>query len=145
MRQLAAVLDSLPAPPTADDLDMIVEVANRAIADEYAAAEAAAVIAERTPFGARLAGILPDSKGELIAFLSLLVAVLTLVLGEVRAANQPATITPEQVEEIIQRVVEHVEDDGAEPTPAPASSTAPRSPKTTADRARPDTRKQSAR
>ncbi|WP_281906243.1 hypothetical protein [Phytohabitans aurantiacus] len=110
--------------PDVDHLRSLAEVVEEIKAQELEPAEAVAVIRARTAF-ARLAGILPETKAEFYGLLEVLIAALALIVaivGSPRQDEQAPTITPEQVEEIIQRVVENVEDD-AEPAPPTSSGT----------------------
>jgi hypothetical protein len=61
-----------------------------------------------TPF-ADLVELLPRDRAGLYDFLSLLVAIITLVVS-LRSSSEP-TITPDQVEQIIERVMDHNQHD----------------------------------
>ena len=63
-------------------------------------------IRESTPFTG-LIQLLPKDRAELYALLAVLVAVLDLILSQ-RAAKVEV-VSPDQVEQIIERVIEHTE------------------------------------
>jgi hypothetical protein len=95
--------------PTTEDLQRFIDIISQEVEDpglEFAQLEAE--IRETTPF----AGVLQflsssQNRTELVAYLGLLLVVLQTVL---MLTQKPIVVTtPDQVEEIIERVIEHTE------------------------------------
>jgi hypothetical protein len=106
--------------PTTEDLQRFIDVISQEVEDpglEFAQVEAE--IRENTPF----AGVLQflsssQNRTELVAYLGLLLVVIQTVL---MLTQKPVVVaTPDQVEEIIERVVEQVERD-QQPEPPPTT------------------------
>jgi type VI protein secretion system component VasF len=87
-------------------------VLNESLRTHLTAAQVAARVEEEVPKAApAIAPLLKDGGMALAAWLALFVAVLTFLLQLQESQQQPApAITPEQVEEIITRVVDEVEE-----------------------------------
>jgi hypothetical protein len=72
-----------------------------------------------------LADLLPDNKEQAYAFLGMLITAITLIVQVAQGPRdqpQTPTITPDQVEQIIERVTEHSAEDQAAPaTEQPAA------------------------
>lgn len=100
-------------PATVEDLRELVEITRIAEPQGLDFAQVVARIRESTPF-AGLIQLLPKGRAELYALLAVLVAVLDLILNQ-RAAKVEV-VTPDQVEQIIERVVEH-----QQPEPPPTT------------------------
>jgi hypothetical protein len=103
---------------TVEEINLLMQVSVDAEQQNLEPAQVEEAIRERTPFEVLLQ-ILPKDRTELYAFLALVVAVLQLVVA-MRPPGPPQTMTPEQVEQVIERVLDH----GASVT-TPPTSTAP--------------------
>jgi hypothetical protein len=106
--------------PTTEDLQRFIDIISQEVEDpglEFAQVETE--IRETTPF----AGVLQflsssQNRTELVAYLGLLLVVIQTVL---MLTQKPVVVaTPDQVEEIIERVVEQVERD-QQPEPPPTT------------------------
>jgi hypothetical protein len=101
---------------TIEDFEQLAAIVHDAQLQELGPEQVGSSIRESTPFVA-LAQFLLRNRVELAAYLTLLVEVIHLVVA-LRAPEPTQTITPEQVEQIIERVVEHVDQESRpEPTP----------------------------
>lgn len=109
---LTSVAQTLAAINTASQLDRLMTVLNESLRTHLTAAQVAARVEEEVPEAApAIAPLLKDGGVALAAWLALFVAVLTFLLQLQVSQQQPApAITPEQVEEIITRVVDEVEE-----------------------------------
>lgn len=108
---------------TAVDVHILVDISAYAEQQNLEPAQVEEAIRERTPFEALLE-FLPKDRTELYAFLALLVAVLQLMVA-MRAPEQPKEMTPEQVEQVIERVLDHVEQESPAVTSPPSSTSSP--------------------
>jgi hypothetical protein len=111
-QQVAAV------PATVEDLRELAEISRSAEPQGLDFSQVVARIQESTPF-AVLIDLLPRDRAELYALLAVLVAVLELILNQ--RPTKVEVVTPDQVEQIIERVIEH-QDQQPE---APTTTTAP--------------------
>lgn len=93
--------------PTAEDLQRLIDICAQEVEDpglEFARVETK--IREATPF-ASLIQLLPRDRTELVAYLGLLLVIIQTVI--MLTQKPVVVVTPDQVEEIIERVIEHVE------------------------------------
>jgi hypothetical protein len=107
----------LEVGPTTEDLQRFIDIISQEVEDPgLELAQVEAEIRETTPF----AGVLQflgssQNRTELVAYLGLLLVVIQTVL---MLTQKPVVVaTPDQVQEIIERVVEQVERDQSEPSP----------------------------
>jgi hypothetical protein len=91
-------------PATVEDVQALVDISRTA--EPQGLAQVVTRIRESTPFTG-LIQLLPKDRAELYALLAVLVAVLDLILSQ-RAAKVEV-VSPDQVERIIERVIEHTE------------------------------------
>jgi hypothetical protein len=110
-QQVAAV------PATVKDLRELAEISRSAEPQGLDFSQVVARIQESTPF-AVLVDLLPRDRAELYALLAVLVAVLELILNQ--RPSKVEVVTPEQVEHIIEKVIEHQDQQ-----PDPPTTTAP--------------------
>jgi hypothetical protein len=103
-------------PATVEDIQELVEISRSAEPQGLDFAQVVARIRQSTPF-AGLIQLLPKDRAELYALLAVLVAVLDLILSQ--RAPKVEVVSPNQVEQIIERVIEHAEQ------PEPPSTTEP--------------------
>jgi hypothetical protein len=106
------------ADASLEDFRLLAKYLRQAYETELERYQVAAVLETRTPF-APLARMLPKSRSEYYDFISMLAAVVGLIIAAVLAADpaeEKPTITPQQVEEIVDRVIEHM------PQPAPPTA-----------------------
>jgi hypothetical protein len=104
-------------PATVEDIQELVDISRTAEPQGLDFAQVVARIRESTPF-AGLIQLLPKDRAELYALLAVLVAVLDLILSQ-RAAKVEV-VSPDQVEQIIERVIEHQHTEQPEPPPTTA-------------------------
>ena len=128
-RQRLLLLANDVASTPAEDIQRLAEAVEEARqAPDPAAALTA--IGSTSPF-TWLSRYLPDldNKMEVFTFIATLAAVLTLihqlVNGPPQPAQPPPTISPEQVEEIIERVIQHQVAEHHEPVPEPCEGQEP--------------------
>jgi hypothetical protein len=105
-------------PVTVEDIRELAEISRTAESQGLDFAQVMARIQESTPF-ATLIELLPRDRAELYALLAVLLAVLELVLSQ-RPQPEVKVVSPEQVEQIIGRVIEH-QDQQPEPPPSTAA------------------------
>ena len=105
------------APATVEDLQELAEISRTAESQGLDFAQVGARIQDSAPFAA-LIELLPRDRAELYALLAVLVAVLELVLSQ-RPQPEVKVVSPEQVEQIIERVIEHQEQTEPPPTTQP--------------------------
>ncbi len=113
---LRAAQQVAATPATVEDIQELVEISRTAEPQGLDFAQVVARIRESTPF-AGLIQLLPKDRAELYALLAVLVAVLDLILSQ-RAAKVEV-VSPDQVEQIIERVIEHTEQTEPPPTTEP--------------------------
>jgi hypothetical protein len=126
--QVAEVVrEIIEVAPTTEDLQRFIDIVSREVDDpglEYATVETE--IRERTPF-AEVLQFLSSSQNrtELVAYLGVLLVILQTVL---MMTQKPVVVmTPDQLEQVIERVVEQVErDEQPEPPPPRRHRTASR-------------------
>lgn len=109
----------IATPATTADLNRLAEIAENAQQQNLEPDQVEATIRESTPFAA-LIQLLPKDRSELYMFLTLLVAVLTLIVT-MRAPEPTQVLTPQQVKEIIEQVIEHQEQHAPAPPPTTTS------------------------
>ncbi|XVV11783.1 hypothetical protein ACQP2X_44320 [Actinoplanes sp. CA-131856] len=103
----------------------LAEAMRRAQKQQYTPAQVAAFLAEHPQF-AELAPNLPDNKIDYYQFVSIVVSILSIIIAlmsYMQDKQQEPTITPQQVEEIVRRVVEQTQPDATVSPSEPASST----------------------
>jgi len=122
-RFVEAVQTVTTASVTVVDVHVLAQISVDAEQQKLEPAQVESAIRERTPFEALLE-LLPKDRGELYAFLALLVAVLQLVVS-LRAPEQPRSMTPQQVEQVIERVRDQVEQEAPAVTSPPSSTSPP--------------------
>jgi isopropylmalate/homocitrate/citramalate synthase len=103
-RQLLLQMAQQVAPATVEDLQELVEISRTAEPQGLDFAQVVTRIRESTPF-AGIVQLLPKDRAELYALLAVLVAVLDLILSQ--RPNKVEVVTPDQVEQIIERVIEN--------------------------------------
>jgi hypothetical protein len=103
-------------PATVEDIQELAEISRTAEPQGLDFAQVVARIRASTPFTG-LIELLPKDRAELYALLAVLVAVLELILNQ--RATKVEVVSPDQVEQIIERVMEHTEQ------PEPPSTTEP--------------------
>jgi hypothetical protein len=103
---LQAAQQVAATPATFEDIQALVEISRTAEPQGLDFAQVVTRIRESTPFTG-LIQLLPKDRAELYALLAVLVAVLDLILSQ-RAAKVEV-VSPDQVEQIIERVIEHTE------------------------------------
>jgi hypothetical protein len=111
-------------PATLEEYQQLAEVAQEVQGEQLEPAQLASRI-EGGPFN-WLITLLPDNKDQAYQFVSMLVTILAAVIAILTSQRTPQptqTITPEQVEHIIERVAEQIEHD-QHPEP-PTTTTAP--------------------
>lgn len=113
---LRAAQQVAATPATVEDIQELAEISRTAEPQGLDFAQVVARIRESTPF-AGLIQLLPKDRAELYALLAVLVAVLELILNQ--RAPKVEVVSPDQVEQIIERVIEHTEQ------PEPPSTTEP--------------------
>jgi hypothetical protein len=116
-RIIQRVVDTSATP---EDYQKLLRIVKNAQQQNAEPEQVESRIRESTPFGG-LVQLLPKDRAELYAFLAVLVAIVQLVVS--LRAPETKTITPEQVEQIIERVVDEIEKQPAasEPSPPPPS------------------------
>jgi hypothetical protein len=110
-QQVAATL------ATVEDIRELAEISRTAEQQGLDFAQVVARIQESTPF-AVLVDLLPRDRAELYALLAVLVAVLQLILNQ--QPTKVEVVSPDQVERIIERVIEHQEQT-KQPEPPPTT------------------------
>lgn len=110
---LRAAQQVTATPATVEDLQELVEISRTAEPQGLDFAQVVARIRQSTPFTG-LIQLLPKDRAELYALLAVLIAVLDLILSQ-RAAKVEV-VSPDQVEQIIERVIEH-----QQPEPPPTT------------------------
>jgi hypothetical protein len=103
-RQLLLQMAQQVAPATVEDLQELVEISRTAEPQGLDFAQVVTRIRESTPF-AGIVQLLPKDRAELYALLAVLVAVLDLILSQ--RPTKVEVVTPDQVEQIIERVIEN--------------------------------------
>jgi hypothetical protein len=93
-------------PATVEDIQELAEISRTAEQQGLDFAQVVARIQDSTPF-AVLVDLLPRDRTELYALLAVLVAVLQLILNQ--QPTKVEVVSPDQVERIIERVIEHQE------------------------------------
>ncbi len=101
------VREVIATPATAEDLNQLAEISEAAQQQNLEPDQVEARLRERTPF-ASLAQFLPRDATGLAAYLALLVMIVQLIVM-LRPPEPPQVIPPEQVEQIIERVIDHYE------------------------------------
>jgi len=104
-------------PATVEDIRELAEISRTAEQQGLDFAQVVARIQESTPF-AVLVDLLPRDRAELYALLAVLVAVLQLILNQ--QPTKVEVVSPDQVERIIERVIEHQEQ-SEQPEPPPTT------------------------
>jgi hypothetical protein len=104
-------------PATVEDIRELAEISRTAEQQGLDFAQVMAQIQESTPF-AVLVDLLPRDRAELYALLAVLVAVLQLILSQ--QPTKVEVVSPDQVERIIERVIEHQEQ-SEQPEPPPTT------------------------
>jgi hypothetical protein len=121
----------IQASPTQEDVDKLTEIVQEAEQQGLAPEQVEAKVRENGRI-AWILPLLPQNRAERIAYLALLVEIvgrileiIALVVGQQPAPPQPSTITPEQMQEVVdqlERVVDQMEQEQrSEPTPPEAS------------------------
>jgi uncharacterized protein (UPF0335 family) len=113
-------------PATVEDLNQLAEIAEDAQHQGLDVEQVEQKLRESTPF-AGLIQLLPkdrEARMELYAVLQVLLTALTLIVA-MRVAQQTQVVTPEQVEDIIERVVDHMERQAASEAPPTTAKTPP--------------------
>jgi hypothetical protein len=105
-------------PATVEDIRELAEISRTAERQGLDFAQVVARIQESTPF-AVLVDLLPRDRAELYALLAVLVAVLQLILNQ--QPTKVEVVSPDQVERIIERVIEHQEQ-SEQPEPPPTTN-----------------------
>ena len=113
---LQAAQQVAATPATVEDIQELVDISRTAELQGLDFAQVVARIRESTPFTS-LVQLLPKDRAELYALLAVLVAVLDLILSQ-RAAKVEV-VSPDQVEQIIERVIEHTEQSELPPPTEP--------------------------
>lgn len=106
-------------PATWEDLQRLAEISQDAQQQDLEPDQVEAKIRESTPFDG-LPRLLPKDRTELYAFLALLVAIIQVVVALNQSAPETKVVSPEQVEEIIERVIDHIDHDSV-PDPPPTT------------------------
>jgi hypothetical protein len=106
-------------PATVEDIRELAEISRTAEQQGLDFVQVMARIQESTPF-AVLVDLLPKDRAELYALLAVLVAVLQLILNQ--QPTKVEVVSPDQVERIIERVIEH---QGQSEQPEPPPTTKP--------------------
>lgn len=119
-REIARALASNPA--TTVEYRDIIEHFQKAYNEPDLKPNQVEAVVRKTPF-ASLAKFVPKDRSELYAFVALLLTILQIIISLRTSSNEP-TITPDQVEEIIDRVLDHHQRD-APPSEPPASPVPP--------------------
>lgn len=104
-------------PATVEDIQELAEISRTAEQQGLDFAQVVARIQDSTPF-AVLVDLLPRDRTELYALLAVLVAVLQLILNQ--QPTKVEVVSPDQVERIIERVIEHQEQ-SEQPEPPPTT------------------------
>ena len=104
-------------PSTVEDIRELAEISRTAEQQGLDFAQVVARIQESTPF-AVLVDLLPRDRAELYALLAVLVAVLQLILNQ--QPTKVEVVSPDQVERIIERVIEH-QQQSQQPEPPPTT------------------------
>ena len=104
-------------PATVEDIRELAEISRTAEQQGLDFAQVVARIQESTPF-AVLVDLLPRDRAELYALLAVLVAGLQLILSQ--QPTKVEVVSPDQVERIIERVIEHQEQ-SEQPEPPPTA------------------------
>jgi hypothetical protein len=104
-------------PATVEDIQELAEISRTAEQQGLDFAQVVARIQDSTPF-AVLVDLLPRDRAELYALLAVLVAVLQLILNQ--QPTKVEVVSPDQVERIIERVIEHQEQ-SEQPEPPPTT------------------------
>jgi hypothetical protein len=104
-------------PATVEDIRELAEISRTAEQQGLDFVQVMARIQESTPF-AVLVDLLPKDRAELYALLAVLVAVLQLILNQ--QPTKVEVVSPDQVERIIERVIEHQEQ-SEQPEPPPTT------------------------
>jgi hypothetical protein len=113
---LQAAQQVAATPATVEEIQELVDISRTAEPQGLDFAQVVTRIRESTPFTG-LIQLLPKDRAELYALLAVLVAVLDLILSQ-RAAKVEV-VSPDQVEQIIERVIEHTEQSEPPPTTEP--------------------------
>jgi hypothetical protein len=103
---LQAAQQVATTPATVEDIQALVDISRTAEPQGLDFAQVVTRIRESTPFTG-LIQLLPKDRAELYALLAVLVAVLDLILSQ--RATKVEVVSPDQVEQIIERVIEHTE------------------------------------
>jgi hypothetical protein len=109
-----------------EDLNQLAEIAEGAQRQGLDAEQVEQKIRESTPF-AGLTQLLPkdrEARMELYAVLAVLLMALQLIVA-MRATQPTQVVTPEQVEQIIERVVDHMERQAPPEAPPTTARTPP--------------------
>lgn len=104
---------------TVEDIRELAEISRTAEQQGLDFAQVVARIQDSTPF-AVIIDLLPRDRAELYALLAVLVAVLQLILNQ--QPTKVEVVSPDQVEHIIERVIEHQEQT-EQPEPPPTTKT----------------------
>jgi hypothetical protein len=124
-RRIAAVAQSL-AEAEPEDLSRLQAVLEEAQGTDASADEVAKRVEKEVPTASFLAPLLKDAGTPLAQWIMVLLALLTLILMYRQQQQAQPTITPEQVEEIVGRVVDEL---NIEPPTEPATDKPKRTPK----------------
>jgi hypothetical protein len=114
--QLSRLVQAVVATPaTLEDYQELAEIVQEAQQQDLVLDQLGSRIQEGTPF-AGLVRLLPENKDQAYNFVNVLLAaiaiIIAIVFGQRGAASDPPpapTLTPTQVEEIIERVEEHID------------------------------------
>lgn len=104
---------------TVEDIRELAEISRTAEQQGLDFAQVVARIQDSTPF-AVIIDLLPRDRAELYELLAVLVAVLQLILNQ--QPTKVEVVSPDQVEHIIERVIEHQEQT-EQPEPPPTTKT----------------------
>jgi hypothetical protein len=118
------VREVVEAAPTAEELQRLIDICAQEVEDpglEFARVETE--IRGTTPF-AGLVQLLPRDRTELVAYLGLLLVIIQTVI--MLTQKPVVVVAPDQVEQIIERVIEHVEQQS--PPAAPTTTDPVRKP-----------------
>jgi hypothetical protein len=118
-----AIQQTLAAGMTQPDLQRLTEISQDAQERDVELDQVEARIRDLTPFTG-LIRFLPSNKNEAYAFLMLVVATLALIVA-MRPPDPVRAVTPEQVQEIIEQVIDHVDEESAPEPPPTTRATRP--------------------
>jgi hypothetical protein len=116
------VREVVATPATLEDYQQLAEIVQDAQEQDLEFGQLSSRIQENTPF-AGLLRILPENKDQAYNFANALLAAIAIIIAIVfgqRASAPTPTITPEQQEQIIERIVEHIEQNRP-PEPPPTT------------------------